>query len=268
MPNALERELQREAQIGILSGPTGPKQPKNMAQVPSALTSNIGAGQPVKPPSMTRPTGPTSGTLPIGGSAPDPIFDEPVSQPPSPGATGVTPPVPPASAGTPSASTVPLVTGAPPPGWDAGNWNNPNMRTVKYDAGRLLHGARRPSEVARIVASPEFQARFPGATFDGKDRINFAGAMSDGTSGVPVNWVDVLLAADREGDTSNGIAWMPVEDAPASSIGGAVANNPSAAIAGDNSSLGRIMAELNAASNDDMSPAEREAILQLLQTGI
>lgn len=100
-----------------------------------------------------------------------------------------------------------VVAGRAPSGYDQKNWDNPNMSSVKYDAGRFLAGKSRPSEIAAIVNSPAFQARFKGATFDGKDRVNFNGALSDGTSGVPVYDIDVLMAADRDADASNGFWW-------------------------------------------------------------
>lgn len=100
-----------------------------------------------------------------------------------------------------------VVPGAAPSGYDQKNWDNPNMQSVKYDAGRFLAGKSKPSEIAAAVQSPEFQQRFKGASFDGKDRVNFNGALSDGASGVPVYDIDVLMAADREGDSSNGFWW-------------------------------------------------------------
>lgn len=97
--------------------------------------------------------------------------------------------------------------GTAPAGFDQKNWADPNMKSVKYDAGRMLYGKTKPSEIGGVVTSAEFQKRFPGATFDGKDRVNFNGAMSDGTTGVPVYDIDVLMAADRDSDSSNGFWW-------------------------------------------------------------
>jgi hypothetical protein len=91
--------------------------------------------------------------------------------------------------------------------------------------------------------------------------------LSDGErGGVPVGLIDVLMAADPTTDRSNGLWWGapdaggPAEDAPRSSA----MPNPLM----DNSAITRILAELTAASNDDQSPAEREAVLQLLQGGL
>jgi hypothetical protein len=159
------------------------------------------------------------------------------------------------------------VSGPAPPGWDAGNWADPNMHSVKYDAGRLLYGAKKPSEVGSRVSSADFQKRFPGATFDGKDKVDFKGALSDGErGGVPVGLIDVLMAADANTDSSNGIWWGAPEGSPQAAPKGQQAGgvNPMA----DSSTIARILAELTAASNDEQSPAEREAVLQLLQGGL
>lgn len=158
-----------------------------------------------------------------------------------------------------------------PAGFDQRNWDDPNMHSVKYDAGRMLHGRTRPSEVASVVSGADFQKRFPGATFDGKDGLNFNGALSDGDSGTPVGVIDVLLAADRDNDTSNGIWWGAPDGNPAQAAPSAPTarrqGDPIGQVnpAADNSALARIMAELTAASNGDQSPAEREAVLQMLQ---
>jgi hypothetical protein len=171
--------------------------------------------------------------------------------------------------GQPTSNTMPIggrpsvIAAPPPPGWDAGNWADPNMDSVKYDAGRLLYGKTRPSQVGETVKSAAFQQRFPGATFNGKDWIDFAGALSDGDSGVPVHGIDYLKGANAETDTSEG-AWWGAPEAG----GGAptTARAPSTIDPRmDNSALMKIMAELNAASNGEDSPAEREAMLAMLQ---
>lgn len=124
--------------------------------------------------------------------------------------------------GNPANNTLPVDGPAPSPmrepsaghrhlpameGWDAGNWADPNMHSVKYDAGDLLYGLTKPSDVGAKVQSQEFQQRFPGATFNGKDWIDFAGALSDGDSGEPVYGIDYLKGANPETDTSDGAWW-------------------------------------------------------------
>lgn len=98
--------------------------------------------------------------------------------------------------------------GPAPAGFDQKNWDDPTMDSVKYAAGRMLYGKSKPSEVGGVVGGADFQKRFPGATFDGKDRVNFQGALSDGTrGGVPVYDIDVLQGADKGADASNGLWW-------------------------------------------------------------
>lgn len=147
-------------------------------------------------------------------------------------------------------------------GFDARNMADPEMQSVKYRHGRLARGVTKPSEMAALVQSEAYQRAFPGATFDGKDRVNFMGTLSDGDRGTPVEVMDVLRAANRDTDSSEGGWWGDISD---------VVADPSAAPSGksplvaDDSAFSRIMAELNAASNGEMSPAEREAMLQMLQ---
>lgn len=147
-----------------------------------------------------------------------------------------------------------VVKGAAPSGYDQKNWDNPNMSSVKYDAGRFLSGKSKPSEIAAMVNSPEFQARFKGATFDGKDRVNFNGALSDGTSGVPVYDIDVLMGADRDADSSNGFWWG--HDVEGMNQGPAAGAKPPTSntlpIVGQQSDLmAQIMAALQAQQNPD-----------------
>jgi hypothetical protein len=99
---------------------------------------------------------------------------------------------------------VPKRTGQAPSGWDPTKWADPDHHTVKYDAAAFLHGLTKPSEIAAKVQSAAFQARFPGATFNGKDKIDFGSVTEDG---VPVGVIDVLMRADQGGDTSSGLWW-------------------------------------------------------------
>jgi hypothetical protein len=99
---------------------------------------------------------------------------------------------------------VPSRTGRAPSGWDQAKWLDPNHRTVKYDAAAFLQGVTKPSEVSDIVRSADFQTRFPGATFNGKDTIDFGDVLEDG---VRVGEIDVLMRSDRGRDTSSGLRW-------------------------------------------------------------
>ena len=94
-------------------------------------------------------------------------------------------------------------TGQAPGGFDQTKWES-GHGSVKYDAGGFLAGLTKPSEIKAMVESAEFQDRFPGATFTGKDKIDFGDNLQDG---VPVGVVDVLMRADQAGDTSGGFWW-------------------------------------------------------------
>jgi hypothetical protein len=94
-------------------------------------------------------------------------------------------------------------TGQAPGGFDQTKWES-DHDSMKYAAGGFLAGLTKPSEIKAMVESEAFQDRFGGATFDGKDKINFNGIESDG---VPVYEVDVLMRADQAGDTSGGFWW-------------------------------------------------------------
>ena len=112
----------------------------------------------------------------------------------------------------------PTRTGAAPSGFNQENWANTDVVTAKYDAAAFLSGLTRPSDVAAMVASPAFQKRFQGATFDGKDRIDFKNNEQDG---VLIGIVDVLRGADKAADTSQGMWWgYGVGQAPPGDPGG------------------------------------------------
>jgi hypothetical protein len=203
-------------------GPGGVQNPEYQQQQPAAQ-GNRGSGQPV---SGTLPLGQAqnqgqNGHITRGGTRPtEPL----VQQQPTPG------------------SGQPGIAAQPPGGqfqtsgqglsmdglngFDANNFNDPQMQSVKYRFARLAQkaGARTPQQMAALVLSPEFQREFPGSTFNGKDVVNFNGAMSDGPrGGVAVGEVDVLQAADQNANTANGIWWGPIEQQMAQS-GGAMGN--------------------------------------------
>jgi hypothetical protein len=70
-------------------------------------------------------------------------------------------------------------TGQAPGGYDQTKWES-GHDSMKYAVGGFLAGLTKPSEIKAMVESAAFQDRFGGATFDGKDKINFNGIESDG----------------------------------------------------------------------------------------
>jgi hypothetical protein len=106
---------------------------------------------------------------------------------------------------TPGTTTgVPARTGQAPPGYDQGKWDDPEHGTAKYDAAAFLYGLTKPSDIAAMVRSPAFQARFPGATFNDKDKIDFGSNLEGGNR---IGVIDVLMRADQGADTSGGLWW-------------------------------------------------------------
>lgn len=119
-----------------------------------------------------------------------------------------------------------------------------------------------PSGLTSLFADQEFRGRFPNARIHKNDWVD----LGEG-SGL----IDTVRGFNA--DTDGGEAWQWLTEADA--IRGNASKerpmqrmNPQALIASDNSALTRIMAELSAASRGDQSPAEREAVLAMLQGGI
>jgi hypothetical protein len=77
-------------------------------------------------------------------------------------------------------------------GWDGAKWSDTSHQTPKYTVGRIL--SQYPPTVAGLSQSlPEIQRAYPGATFDGKDKIMIPG----------VGTIDVLQNASQ-----GGTAWQ------------------------------------------------------------
>jgi hypothetical protein len=99
---------------------------------------------------------------------------------------------------------VPPRTGQAPPGYDQGKWADPEHHTAKYDSAAFLQGLTKPSDIAAMVRSDDFQARFRGATFNDKDKIDFGSNLEGGNR---IGVIDVLMRADQGADTSGGLWW-------------------------------------------------------------
>lgn len=90
--------------------------------------------------------------------------------------------------------------GQAPSGWDQTKWNDPNHQSPKYAVGRILVAAgdlRNPANRQKAIS--DIQKAYPGAQFNGKDKISIDGGKT---------WVDIF------GGASSGIyspAWQPDE---------------------------------------------------------
>jgi hypothetical protein len=115
-----------------------------------------------------------------------------------------------------------------------------------------------------LMSDNEFRQLFPNARIHKNDWVD----LGDG-SGL----IDTVRGFNAE--TDGGEEWQWLTEAEAlkgkaaegqGRMGGGMSQQ--AFLANDNSSLARILQELDAAGRDEQSPAEREAILAMLQGGV
>ena len=92
-------------------------------------------------------------------------------------------------------------------GWDQTNWDDPNMQTPKYVVGRILSNYE-PSIEGLGQAMQEIQQAYPGAEFDGKDKIIVPG----------LGTIDVLVNA---GGDNTSWAWQDLTNDPGTTGGNA-----------------------------------------------
>lgn len=92
-------------------------------------------------------------------------------------------------------------------GWSNENWNNPDMQTPKYVAGRIFsqYDPNDPASVEAMVK--EIQQAYPGATFDGKDKLTIPG----------LGIIDVIIGAGAPGARWG---WNDLTNGPQNSASG------------------------------------------------
>jgi len=178
-----------------------------------ALMSQLGAGPTASADLAGRDGKSTAGTAP--GSAPSPPLDPgkaaPGSAPAPPLGSEADAPASGADAGGAGADLgdtsawdtdqyaapqfVPKSFGDAPPGFDPEKWADPNHQTPKYAVTRILNQfGGTPEGVAK--AMPDLEKAYPGATFNGKDKVTIPG----------VGTIDVVKAAGLGGQ---GLQWIP-----------------------------------------------------------
>lgn len=102
--------------------------------------------------------------------------------------------------GYPKPGYTPSNYGSAPAGWDQTKWADPNHQTPKYVVGRILVAngdMKDPNNRSKAIA--DIQKAYPGAQFNGKDRISIDGGKT---------WVDIFGGAGAGLYTP---AWMPDE---------------------------------------------------------
>lgn len=88
-------------------------------------------------------------------------------------------------------------------GWDQTNWDDQNMQTPKYVVGRILSNYS-PTIEGLGQAMAEIQQAYPGAEFDGKDKVTIPG----------LGTIDMLVNAGGEGGSW---AWQDLTNDPGGS---------------------------------------------------
>jgi hypothetical protein len=168
---------------------------------------------------VDNPTFPQFGPIPPNGGIQAPVDPNTVVTPPA------APPATPNPAWNTNGYAPPGYTAAnpysAPSGWDATKWADPNHQSPKYVVGRILQeasggtGALR-DQAQRDAAIAKILQAYPGAKFDGKDKVTFP----DG--GV----VDIFGGAGAGQYTA---AWMPVTGPGGAALpqgGGGMAQSP------------------------------------------
>jgi hypothetical protein len=137
-------------------------------------------------------------------------------------------------------------------GYDATNFNDPNMQTLKYQAGRIntRYDPRQANYLQQLFADEDFKREFPNARIvdDRSGRINYG--QNDG---------DVDIVKNFGADNAE-VAWQPVGGGDISPVvgGGSPTTSGTMPIAGQQSDL---MAQLLEALQGQQTP-DPQALLQ------
>jgi hypothetical protein len=186
---------------------------------PTTMAPPDGGPATHSPRMVDNPTFPQFGPIPPNGGFQAPVDPNTVVTPPA------APPATPNPAWNTNGYAPPGYTAAnpysAPSGWDATKWADPNHQSPKYVVGRILQeasggtGALR-DQAQRDAAIAKILQAYPGAKFDGKDKVTFP----DG--GV----VDIFGGAGAGQYTA---AWMPVTGPGGAALpqgGGGMAQSP------------------------------------------
>lgn len=115
-------------------------------------------------------------------------------------------------------------------GWDQSKWADTNHQTPKYAVGRILQESGAPSIENLGKALQNIQQAYPGATFNGKDKITIPGVgtfdvLTNSGSGQGMQWAWQPVGGEGGGNNLQGMA-----NPMASAIMGTV---PNTAMGGD-----------------------------------
>lgn len=156
--------------------PTPFQQPVGMKETSGKYKPNRGTGDPTSNPYRSPMRGNPLGDAIMG-----------TNTAPPPAQTGVQNPGTWDTDGWATPKYLGRAAGGPMAGWDQKNWDDSNMQTPKYVVGRILSNYE-PSEQGLTEAMKEISQAYPGASFDGKDKITIPG----------LGVIDVLVNAGGE----------------------------------------------------------------------
>lgn len=140
--------------------------------------------------------------------------------------------------------------------------------SVKNTFGRLASRyGNNAGGLQQLIQDPDFQRYFPNAQYDGRDRINFGGVLSDFESGVPVHWVDVLQGYDTGSGGSGGWQWIDENFNTGAQGGGGGAMSGLQAMPGGSDMLEALMAEGGLGGSSLMERIQAELQKQIAGQG-
>lgn len=144
--------------------------------------------------------------------------------------------------------------GSAPAGWDPTKWADPNHQSPKYVVGRILVEAGDLKDPAKRNAAIEnIKKAYPGAQFNGKDKISIDGGKT---------WVDIFGGAGAGQFTP---AWMPDEGGTGEAT---TQTTPSGTDYSQTSGLdaSNYPPEMQAALNGGVVPTDNTYFMKLLET--
>jgi hypothetical protein len=153
--------------------------------------------------------------------------------------------------------------GNAPAGFDQAKWANPNHQTPKYAVGRILAESGAPSVENAAKAAENIMRAYPGATYNGKDKIT----MPDG--GV----IDILTNSSTGDASQMGWAWQPEtgpggaalpQDAQGVAGAGGGGGGMESLVSSDPEFFKRLMSQLQGSLNGGPGTVDDSALRQLL----
>jgi hypothetical protein len=134
--------------------------------------------------------------------------------------------------------------------------------SVKNTFGRIASRYNNDATgIQSLLQDADFQRYFPNAKYDGKDRINFGGILSDFESGTPVGDVDI----SQGWENGAGQGWQWLDQNFAGDAGGGAGGGAQGNVAPNSDLMSAILANGGLTGNDTLAQIQKE--LQALING-